>query len=387
MIDNENLKVKSEDNDFDDANFKEAFEICSSIFHNDLYSPNGKFNYITYNSIKRTVKKTLEIFGIEAFWFAENDIITNGIEYYGKQSFHPQILFTIFNSKKDEIEKYKKNLKKSDEIKSLELKKKDDEVLAKTPVYSLIPEVFDQKRAIPNVFLRSALFGVIKQGRRQFVKELKIQSQSQYEVFYTGERLDQNDLEVWDTLAYLAKNKCTEYELKISMYELCKMMEYSISKTTRDRIKLRINRLQLCQVKIKYGKGLYAGSLIDDYYIDDSDGKIVLRLNSRFLSIFSTNDYTKVNKNVKRMLGDNQLASWLFHFYETHADPIPYKIEYLRNLSGSNSEQKEFNRMLKTALLVVKNAYQNNKLIFNFDIRESMLHIVKRKIENDAAFN
>ncbi len=381
MIENQTQEVKKQNIEPTEDDFKKGFKICQTIFYDEIYY-NNKFNSIAYNSIESTVRVIIEKYGIEAILYFEFLTTNEYSNFYGTQKFHPKALLDLINSKQPEIEKFKNNLKKKNELNILEIKKSDEDKIT-VPLYSLIPDMSDNtKRTIPNVFLRSALFGVIKQGRRQYVKDVKIHTLSQYEISYTGEQLDQNDLELWDSLTYLAKDKKTEYDLKISMYELCKIMEYSQSKTNRDRIKSRINRLQICQIKIKYGKGLYAGSLVDDYYINDDDGKVVLRLNSRFLNLFSSNDYTRINRNIRKELGENQLASWLYHFYETHSDPIDYTIEYLRNLSGSCSNQKEFNRMIKNALLIIKNAYYKNKHNFDYDIQDGKLSITKNRKDN-----
>lgn len=364
MLEKEPQEVKSQNFKPDKDDFKKAFKICQTIFYNEIYY-NNKFNAIVYNSIENTVRVVIDKYGIEAILYLEYLATDKYSKHYGKQAFHPSDFLDIIESSSSEIEKFKLNLKNKNN--------KSDSASA------LIPKLHENKRAIPNVFLRSALFGIIKKGNRDFVRDLKIKSLSQYEVFYTGEQLDQNDLVVWDTLTHLIKEKFIDSELKTSMYELCNNMNYSHNKSNRERIKTRINRLQLGQIKIKFGKGLYIGSLIDDCCINELNGKMSIRLNSRFLSLFSTNDYTLTNKKIKGELGENQLALWLFNFYETHQNPIPYSVEYLKELSRSETEQKEFNRMLKNSLTMIKNSYNQNEKnsIFDYNIKNNFLHVIK----------
>ncbi len=379
MIENEFLKVKNEDKDLEDANFKEAFELCLSIFQNDVYS-SGKFNFVIYNSIKKTVKISLKKYGIEAFWYAESDIISNGIEFFGSHSFHPQTLLALFEAKKNDIQNYKNQIKIDSEKKTFEDKKIEENKISSKPVYSIIPEIYDnEKRAIPNVFLRSALFGIVKSGKRALVENLRVPSMSQYEVYFSGSKLDQNDLDVWDSLTLLARKKETIDLLKITYYELCKFMGYAHGKKNIDAIKSRIERLKFGVIKIKFNKITYAGSLIDDFLIDENDGKLVIRFNKKLLSLFENNkDYTIINKKIKDYLGENQLASWLFHFYETHTNSVPFTIDFLKKLSGSETELKDFKRKLKFVLELIKTAYTKNEMHIDYEIKNDSLYVIKK---------
>lgn len=87
-------------------------------------------------------------------------------------------------------------------------KAEEEAKLLGTAMQQLLPEIFEEKRAIPNCFLRGALFGMVRKGRRTLVKDEPIFTMSQYQVAFSGEHLDQNDLELWDTLALLQKFHC-----------------------------------------------------------------------------------------------------------------------------------------------------------------------------------
>lgn len=228
------------------------------------------------------------------------------------------------------------------------------------PLNDLLPEIFQERRAIPNPFLRSALFGMIRKGKRQLVKDEQIMSMSQYDIFFSGEQLDQNDLEVWDTLMYLAKKSAIDNELTISLYELCKHLNYADQKKSRERILARAKRLSFGKITIKFKNKEYFGSLIDDVIIDkNSDGKISIKFNKRIASYFAENDHTFIESNIKRYLGDSQLNRWLFNFYESHTNPIPYKLEYLQELCRSCTELRDFKRKVKESLIEIKKAYLN----------------------------
>ena len=59
-------------------------------------------------------------------------------------------------------------------------------------------------RGVPNGFLRSALFGAIRKGRRRFVKGERLAALDGIEIHYTGERLDQGDLDVYENSPEIA---------------------------------------------------------------------------------------------------------------------------------------------------------------------------------------
>ena len=237
-------------------------------------------------------------------------------------------------------------------------KAEDEAKLLGTAMQQLLPEIFEDKRAIPNCFLRGALFGMVRKGRRALVENQPIFTMSQYEVSFSGSEMDQNDLEIWDTLMYLAKNRNVDNELRITLYDLCQQMRLSPTQKTYERLVARVQRLQFGQVKINKDKKQFGGSLINNYYIDtDGDGKLVIEYNKKLTPLFVDGDYTLISADIRHLLGDNQLARWLYNFYESHNQPIPFAINFIQKLCRSESEPKEFKRLLKNASELVKKAH------------------------------
>ena len=254
-----------------------------------------------------------------------------------------------------------------------------DAKLLGTAIQQLLPDIFEEKRAIPNCFLRGALFGMVRKGRRSLVKDLPIFSMSQYEISFSGEHLDQNDIELWDTLIYLAKDRNVDSELRITLYDLCQQMRMPDNGINRKTLIARIKRLAFGQVSIKINKTEYFGSLIDDGYIDTiGDGKLVIRYNKKLAPLFTDNDYTFISVDIRHLLGDNQLARWLYNFYESHKEPMPFAIDFLQKLCRSETEAKDFKRKLKHALELVKNAHRavNIKSKWNYDLTENNFLVV-----------
>lgn len=258
----------------------------------------------------------------------------------------------------------------------------EEAVLLGREMQQLLPDIFEDKRAIPNCFLRGALFGMVRKGRRALVKDEPIFTMSQYEVAFSGEHLDQNDLEVWDTLMYLAKEHKVDSELRITLYGLCQNMRMPDNGINRKTLVNRVKRLAFGQVSIKTNGKEYFGSLIDDGYIDEAgDGKLVIRYNKKLAPLFIDGDYTLISADIRHLLGDNQLARWLYNFYESHREPIPFGIDFIQKLCRSENSLKDFKYKIKIALQEVKKAHLsvNHKSKWDYEITDKNYLLVYPK--------
>lgn len=235
----------------------------------------------------------------------------------------------------------------------------------------LLPDIFEDKRAIPNCFLRGALFGMVRKGRRALVKDEPIFTMSQYNVSFSGEHLDQNDLEVWDTLMYLAKERKVDNELRITLYDLCQQLRIKDNNINREAVIKRVERLTFGTVKISTDNQKFFGSLINNGYVNtDGDGKLVIEYNKKLTPLFIDGDYTLISADIRHLLGDNQLARWLYNFYESHREPIPFAIDFIQKLCRSENSLKDFKYKIKIALEEVKKAHLsvNHKSRWDYEI-------------------
>ena len=265
------------------------------------------------------------------------------------------------------FEKAKKHLITKEQRQKAEYEAK----LLGTAMQQLLPEIFEDKRAIPNCFLRGALFGMVRKGRRALVENQPIFTMSQYEVAFSGSEMDQNDLELWDTLIYLAKQRNIENELRITLYDLCQQMRLTDSMANREAVTTRAKRLVFGKVSIKTNTKEFYGGLINNVYIDTvGDGKLVIEYNKKLAPLFTDNDYTLISADIRHLLGENQLARWLYNFYESHNQPIPFAIDFIHKLCRSYSELKGFKQKLKIALEQVKKAHLavNLKSKWNYEL-------------------
>ena len=77
-------------------------------------------------------------------------------------------------------------------------------------------------RAVPNGFLRSALFGVVKKGARRYVEREQIAAVDGVQILYTGQRLDQADLDVYVSVLHAVRLQALGSQCRITSYALLK---------------------------------------------------------------------------------------------------------------------------------------------------------------------
>lgn len=304
----------------------------------------------------------------------KNNQIEDKIKVLQEQSSHVKDMNIRFQITK-EIQKLREELNAV----------KSELALLDTPTQQLLPDIFEEKRAIPNSFLRGALFGLVKKGKRAVVKDASMYTMSHYDLLFSGEYLDQNDLELWDTLIYLAKSKQIENELRITLYELCKVMRLTPGKLNYARLVSRASRLQFARVGITAEKQIFLGHLLQNIYVDkNGDGKLVVIFDKHIGKLFHDKDFTLISVDIRHILGDNQLARWLYNFYESHNEPIPFAIDFIQKLCRSEAEPKEFKRMIKGSLELVKKAYYSvdSRSRWDYEITGNGYLIIYKKGKN-----
>src|SRR5699024_1789233 len=125
------------------------------------------------------------------------------------------------------------------------------------------------ERAVPNPILRSALFGIVQRGRRELLNDELLASWKGVKLIYSGERLNQNDLDVWMQVLELHR----ENELGKPTYFTWRGLLKELNKTGGGRdiewLKKTINRLTKSHILIQTERYTYAGGLLHDWGEDD----------------------------------------------------------------------------------------------------------------------
>ncbi len=210
----------------------------------------------------------------------------------------------------------------------------------------------EEKRGTPNSFLRSSLFAAIQGKDRYFTKHEVLYAQKGITVKYTGERLNQEDLTLWETLVHLARNTPLGDECSFTAYGILKAMNLSTGGRERKRLDEGVTRLIACAVKITEAQYSFTGSLVESSKErENGETYYYLRLNRELICLYGDTQYTAIDWEQRLELRQKPLAQALHAFYSTHREPYPVKLETLHKLVGSqNNKLKGFKQKVKTAL-------------------------------------
>lgn len=237
----------------------------------------------------------------------------------------------------------------------------------------------DVVRGVPNGVLRSALFGAIKKGPRRYMQGELVASLDGVDIRYTGQQLDQGDLDVWESVLHVARVQQIGEQCRVTAYSMLKLLGKTDAGTNRETLHKRLMRLKANAVEVKQGRYSYAGSLIDDVYRDDETREYVLILNPKLCPLFAADQFTQVDWSVRHALNGKPLAQWLHGYYASHAKPYPVNVTTLLKLSGSeNADPSSGRQTLRKALDALTNASEANGQPFSYDIRGDLVNVEKK---------
>jgi hypothetical protein len=232
----------------------------------------------------------------------------------------------------------------------------------------------EASRGVPNIALRSALFGAIRRGPRRYLKSERMASVDGMEVLYTGERLDQGDLDVWEAVLHFIRKQELGKECRFTAYVMLKMLGKTNSGKNRKILHQRILRLKANAAEIKQGRYAYIGSLIDEAFKDEETQEYVVVANPRIKILFERDQFTLIDWAVRLELAGHPLGQWLHGFYASHAKPYPYSVEKLHELCGSeNQSLRGFKQELKTSLELVGAACEKHGQAFSGKIEDGLV--------------
>lgn len=212
----------------------------------------------------------------------------------------------------------------------------------------------DSVRCVPNAILRSALFG-ISTNRKFHKTRTIIASVDGFEIRFKGESFNQTDLDVWEMLLHLARLQPLGDDVRFTAHALLKSLGRGTGKSQHEQLKEQIMRLIAGAVEVTWVKErkAFASALVSSYKRDDIICQYSVTFNKDMLQLYESG-HTLIDWSQRQSLGANNLAKWLQGHYASHAKPFPYKVQTLRELSGSDVvELRKFRQMLKAALALL----------------------------------
>lgn len=233
-------------------------------------------------------------------------------------------------------------------------------------------------RGVPNVALRSALFGAIKKGARPYLEMAEIHAQDGITIRYTGTRLDQGDLDVWETVLHLTREQALGETCRVTAYQLLKALGKSDTGGNREVLHKRLSRLKATALEVEFTRFSYMGSLIDEVAKETTSREYVIRLNPKLRVLFEDEEFTQLDWTVRQALEGKPLAQWLHAFYASHAQPYPVRMETLLRLAGSeNDEPRSSRQKVRKALDAVTEASNAHGQPFSYVIAGELVHAKK----------
>jgi hypothetical protein len=237
----------------------------------------------------------------------------------------------------------------------------------------------DVVRGVPNAALRSALFGAIKKGARAYLERQEIHAQEGVKIIYTGARLDQGDLDVWETVLHVVRVQALGDECRVTAYQLLKMLGKTDTGINRDTLERRLSRMKATGVDVSVGRYGYEGSLIDEVYRDKKTREYVIRLNPKLSVLFAADQFTQIDWSVRHALDGKPLAQWLHGYYASHAKPFPVRMDTLLRLAGSEDASPSSARQtLRKALDAVTEASEANGQQFSYEVKDDLVQVEKK---------
>jgi hypothetical protein len=234
-------------------------------------------------------------------------------------------------------------------------------------------------RAVPNGILRSALFGAVKKGPRRYMDKELLAAVDGVEIRYTGQRLDQGDLDVWETVLHAVRLQELGSECRLTAYALLKLMGKTDTGKNRVTLQNRIERLVANALTVKQGRYSYMGNLIAGAIKDEDTQEWVIELNPKLRPLFAADQFTQVDWGVRHALDGKPLAQWLHGYYASHAKPYPINMATLLKLSGSEDASPSSARQtLRKALDAVAEAGTAHGQPFSYEIHGDLVHVDKR---------
>jgi len=207
-----------------------------------------------------------------------------------------------------------------------------------------------EMQAAPSSLLRSALFGVVRRGKRDHLDNVEIAAWGSVSIRYTGQKLTQSDQDIWLACVEACKRE-GKTDIIISQREIMSMASRKGSNT--QWLWQNVKRLTFAGIEVKDGRYSYVGTLIHDAMKDKQTGRIALTLNPKMLALFGGN-VTHIDTRQHQAL-KLDLSKWLHGYVCSHVatfkKPHFIGLEKLQSLCGAKvADMRNFRVKIKKSM-------------------------------------
>lgn len=233
-------------------------------------------------------------------------------------------------------------------------------------------------RAVPNGFLRSALFAARGRGKRRYINGEDLAACGGVTVRYKGEQLDQSDLDVWESVLHAVRLQALGTQCRVTSYSLLKLMGLTDTGPNRTTLFNRIERLVANAVTITQGRYTYMGGLIEKAVRDKITHEWVIKIDPELAPIYSHDQFTMVDWAIRQSMSGKPLAQWLHGYYASHAKPFPVAMTtLLKNSGNEDAAPKSARQTLRRALETLSAACTAASQPLTYEIVGDLVHVTK----------
>lgn len=228
-------------------------------------------------------------------------------------------------------------------------------------------------RGVPNGVLRGSLFAAIQEKHAKSVRRMVLHDKESLKIVYTGRRLTQTDLDVWEYALHLSRNQNLGNQVYFTERAFLKGIGRSSGRAQHDWLKKVIADLSATTVEITHNGYTYLGSLIEEGFRDEQKNKYCIVINPKLARLYEAG-HTYINWGQRQLLGKRKpLAQWLHGYISSHKRWVPHKVETLKEYSGSETREiRRFKQSLNDALELLR----SKKLIKGYLIdSDYLVHI------------
>lgn len=246
----------------------------------------------------------------------------------------------------------------------------------------------DDKRGVPNVALRCALFSAAKPRKsRTLYREHALPAAiGTKAITYTGAQLYQYELDVWLEVLHRCRLRPAGDETEFHPHGFLRSLKRSTGKANYQQLHETMAVLHATSINViverdDRGKPTgYRGHLIEKLRYNDSLCQWQVGLHPDIAELFAPKEHTWLDIDARLALGKNYLAKWCHGWFSSHRKPYPVSVERLHELSGSGTvaRLRRFRESLRESLSEIALVEKQRGRKFDWRIDgEDLVHVVR----------
>ncbi len=208
----------------------------------------------------------------------------------------------------------------------------------------------EERSFVPNDYVRSALFSVVRRGRRRYLEEVTIAAWKGVEIEYTGKQLDQADLDVLMAVARMAAES-EDGVVRVSRRALLRALGRAWGSKNWSWLRSSLIRMTACDLAIYKGGYEYHGNILH-WARDEEEDELVIILNRYQRWLWEPRSLTALDIPARRAL-KSDLAKWMQGYVCSHSTkdgPHKVSLKKLKPLTGSTAKMFKFRQTLRQAM-------------------------------------